>query len=147
MRLTSLITLGLIGAAAIATTHAGHAAVPVDVIQDWQKSAPDVVRFTVLSKDEKTTSQPYGTAPGGTFTSTIETLSVKIESVERTASKLQPGAVIVVRYLVRRYPPPGPPDGNLGTFLDVGESVTAYLKPAADSTFELACPIGCLSRR
>jgi len=145
MLLKSLSAFSLIGTIVIAAAGAIWAAVPENVVQGWQDSAPESLNVTVLSKDETSATRPYGTLPGGSVTTTNVTLTIRVDLVHRTASGLVTGSVIVVRYEITRYqPPPGPPDGAQGIVLNIGDRATAYVKQTNDRNFQLACAVGCL---
>jgi hypothetical protein len=143
----SFVASSLVGVIIAGTTTAAGSAVPSKVIQGWQQSAPEVLQLTVLSKQEASARRPWA-AGGGSMTTTDVTLTGKVNEVRRTASGVAPGSVITVRYRITRYEPlPGPPDGNQGIVLNVAEEATAYLKQTNKDTFELACPVGCLTKR
>ena len=143
----SLVASSLIVVIVASATAAAWAAVPTKVIQGWQDSAPEVLQLTVLSKQEASATRPW-VAGGGSVTTTEVTLTAKVNEVRRTASGVATGSVITVRYGVTRYEPlPGPPDGNQGIVLNVAEEATAYLKQTNKDAFELACPVGCLTKR
>jgi hypothetical protein len=145
MPLKSFVAFGLTVSIVIAAPGRISAAVPESVIQGQQNSAPEAMDITVLSKDETSTTRPYGTLPGGSVTTTNVTLTAQVDVVHRTASGLALGSVIVVQYEITRYqPPPGPLDGAQGIILNIGDKAAAYLKPANDKNFQLACVMGCL---
>ena len=84
-------------------------------------------------------------AGGGSMTATDVTLTAKVDEVRRSAGGLATGSVISVRYGITRYTRlPGPPDGNQGISLNIGEKALAYLTPMNNRTFQLAGPVGCL---
>jgi hypothetical protein len=140
-----LAFLSVLCAATFAAAHFVMAAVPVSVIEGWQKAASEVVTFTVVALDETSKSRLIErSGPAHSVTDTNVILTVKVDSVQRTASGLAPGASIVLRYAVRRYEPVAPPDGNFGVILRVGDKATAYLKKGAAGNLELAGPVGCL---
>ena len=145
MVLKSLSAFTVVGAIVVAAAVSIYAAVPENIIRGWQDAAAEALNITVLSKDETSTSRPYGTLPGGSLTTTNVTLTAQVDVVQRTASGLAPGSVIIVQYEITRYqPPPGPPDGARGIVLNIGEKATAYLKQTNVKTFQLACAFGCL---
>jgi len=143
----SFLASSLVGVIIAGATTPVGAAVPTKVIQGWQHSAPEVLQLTVLSKQEASTRRPW-VAGGGSMTTTEVTLMAKVNEVRRTTSGVAPGSVIMVRYRITRYEPlPGPPDGNQGIVLNIADEATAYLKQTNKDTFELACPVGCLTKR
>ena len=122
------------------------AAVPVSVIKGWQNSASDVLEITVVSVTEATPeTRAMKGSPGGLQTKTSVILVAKVDAVHKSASGLQPGAVIVVKYVVQRSTP-RVPDGDYGLMLSKGERARAYLKAVGHQTFELAGPVGCLEK-
>jgi hypothetical protein len=131
----------------IVLTEAGAiwAAVPMAVIKSWQDRAPEAVEITVLTANKKSMTRPYNAMrPGGSQTTTYVTLTATVDVVYRTASNLTPGSVILVRYVIQRYKPIPPPDGDYGIILDRQDRAMAYLKKSGESIFDLACDVGCL---
>jgi len=112
-----LTTLCLLAVLALCGDESLQAAVPASVIKGWRDSAPESVDVTVLSADKNSAVRPYDAVAGGLVTITNVTLHAKIDVVHRSASKLAPGAEIVVKYLVQHYDPVAPPDGNYGIVL------------------------------
>jgi hypothetical protein len=81
----------------------------------------------------------------GSIRTTNVTLTAKVDVVRRTAGDLAQDALVIVHYVTRRYTPlPGPPDGNLGVSLEIGDRATAYLNKTGERTYELAGDTGCL---
>ncbi|MBI3700854.1 MAG: hypothetical protein HY242_10480 [Afipia sp.] len=133
------------GLAAVAVAVSVKAAIPVSTIQRWQEAAQDVVGISVLSIDQVVSTRAYADLrPDGSVTTFNITLKAKIDVVYRSTSGLSPNTTIIVQYGARRYKPVSPPDGNYGVILDIGQKAKVYLKKKADSSFELACDIGCL---
>jgi hypothetical protein len=142
-----LVALCLVAGVAWAAIASSRAAVPSDTVKRWQDEAPDVVELTVLSIDETAAIRPWPGMEGrrGSVRTTNVTLTAKVDAVRRTSSNLEQSALIVVHYVMRRYaPPPGPPDGDLGVSLEIGDRVVAYLKMTGERTYELSCDVGCL---
>jgi hypothetical protein len=141
-----ILAICLASLAAVAAPATIWAAVPTNVIRGWQNNAPEALEIAVMSvaKGTPETRAMNGT-PGGVVTKTSVTLVARVDVVHRSASNLQPGAVIVVKYIVQRSKP-RVPDGDYGLMLNNGERARAYLKPAGDRAFELAGAVGCLEK-
>jgi hypothetical protein len=82
--LKSLNAFSLIGAVVVYTAGSIWAAVPENLIQSWQASAPEAVNVTVLSKDETSSTRPYEGLPGVSVTVTSVTLTSQVDAVHRT---------------------------------------------------------------
>ena len=140
-----LPTFCLLAGFALCLGESLQAAVPANVIKGWQDSAPEVLDITIISADKNSSVRPYDAVAGGSVITTNVTLHAKIDVVHRSASNLTQGAEIVVKYLVQRYDPVAPPDGNYGIFLGPQARATAYLKKSSEeNVFDLSCIVGCL---
>jgi len=142
----AIVAICLASLAAIAAPTAIWAAVPINVIKGWQNSEPEALEITVQSVTQGAPeTRPMTGTPDGVVTRTGVTLVAKVDAVHRSASNLQPGAVIVVKFIVQRSNP-RVPDGNIGVVLSKGERARAFLKPTGDKTFGLAGAVGCLEK-
>lgn len=137
----SISAFGLIAAIVVAGAGSIWAAVPLSQVRSWQDSAPEAVNVTALSIDQTLDTHPDGN--GGSVTTTLVTLTAKVDIVHRTVSGLVPGSVIAVRYSRSGQTPPMP-DIQQDIVLSIGESAAAYLRQADEKTYILACPFGCL---
>src|SRR5437764_15382144 len=102
----SISAFCLIAAIVVAAAGSIWAAVPLNQVRSWQDSAPEAVNVTALSIDQTSETRPYGN--GGSVTTTLVTLTAKVDVVHRTVSGLVPGSVIVVRYSRSGQTPPVP---------------------------------------
>jgi hypothetical protein len=133
----------LIAAIVIAAAGSIWAAVPLSQVRSWRDSAPEAVNVTALSIEQNSEIRPY--ANSGSATTTLVTLTARVDVVHRTVSGLVPGAVIVVRYMRSAQSPPTP-GIQQDIILNIGERAAAYLKQTSEKTYMLACPFGCLDR-
>jgi hypothetical protein len=139
----SLSVFCLIVAIMVAMAGAIWAAVPLTQVQAWQNSAPEALTITALSIDKVSETRPFGNS--GSLTTTLVTLTARVDVVHRTVSGLAEGSMIVVRYSLSLQDPP-PPGIQQEIVLNAGERATAYLKQENGKNYILACPFGCLER-
>jgi hypothetical protein len=138
MQLKSAGAFSLTGAIVAAAAGSIWAAVPLNQVLDWQKTAPEALKVTALSVDQS--SANHSSEHSGSVTTINVTLTAMVDVVHRTTSGLVPGSVIVVRYSRSLRIPPVP-GIQQDIVLTIGEKAAVYLKQTNDKTYELACPL------
>ena|ERR1700719_1204799 len=96
-----------------------RAELPPYVYKEWQEKAPEALVIKVLSVSKRETA-------GENWKQIEFTVKAEVQKVERSATKLAPGAAIEIRYSQRHYSPPivGPSEVQA---LKEGQVCPAYL--------------------
>lgn len=105
--------------AILATSHSIQAELPPSAYKQWQETAPEVLVIKVRSVTKQETTQ-------ASVKQIAFTVEAEVQKVERTATKLSPGATITIRYSQSHYSPPivGPSEVPA---LKEGQVCPAYL--------------------
>lgn len=120
----------LAATAILAVPTTAGAAVAQSTITRWQDNAPEALDITVVSVTESNESQPISGSPSCTRTLTTQTVTARVDVVHRSASRLQPGNVIVFVHSIVSVWPCAIPGGHFGQALNAGDRAAAYLRPA-----------------
>jgi hypothetical protein len=101
------------------TIDSSRAELPPSAYKEWQGTAPEALVIKVQSVNKRETT-------GENWKQIEFTVKAEVQKVERSATKLAPGATIEIRYSQRRYSPPivGPSDVPA---LKEGQVCPAYL--------------------
>lgn len=124
-------------------------ALPPNAYQQWKESAPEVATLEVLSAEtQPSVSETAGTKVQLRRTEISVDVRARILTVERTATGLQPGAAIGLRYVHRPLIQQMMQDGKwvdvkmAGAtpipILEKGGKVTAWMRRLRDDEFEPA---------
>ena len=105
--------------AILATSNAVRAELPPWVYKERQEKAPEALVIKVQSVSRRETAE-------ANWKQIDFTVEAEVQKVERTATKLSPGATITIQYSQRRYTPPmvGPSEVPA---LKEGQVCPAYL--------------------
>ncbi len=124
-------------------------ALPPSAYRQWKESAPEVAAIEVISAEtQSTVSETEGTKVKLRRTEISVDAQARVQKVERTATDLQPDAMIRIRYVHRPLVQQTMQEGKwtevrmVGAspvpILEKGDKVTAWLRRLSGDEFEPA---------